>query len=1761
MKQKRKVKSLIPQKKFTSKSLKTAWLVFLWSALYLASITLLSTSVAFWANEWAQAITFTGFDWNSPITDKKEVVYAARFATIENLNNRIIDIFMNKDWVLYITPNPVIVNPLDTNDQNIISHQHNKVEWVSGHILWWDYNEVHSNNVTIIAWEWNKVKTWSDNATMLWWENNTINKWNWVPSAIIWWSKNTIDSDHNWSNVIIWWNNNTIKSEVSGSAILWWESNTIESNTANAIIWWSYVTNEKNNVFAYSNENDFEPENPNSFFLNMKKGVWINMEASGALNGLYVSGAVSLWDININSKPCNPDNYWLEWKYKWCLVGCTKDWWKMFDRGAKCEKICNGDNPDIFKECPRDAAIPDSPDDYTAFCTGLANTDNATQCPGFETQMQNYKNVVFETKLVDNGNCPESEDKCIFQCNTWFHLTGLITNGYNSSYKYKKCYEDCYYPWDTYKTWPQVPTNTIITWYDMESVACSSVNAKHDNCGKHKQTLICYNNKRYNYDKENKKRNPEENTGHKYEKCTTTEYTCESSYDLNKEKILNTLNDTATENGRKTEDRSTTTLTRWKYKLCLDYDPQSDHDLECLERDRNNNPHNEHYQFIECNSEYDLFTGTDWIPRCMQRCTFDTSDNWPIEIKHGETKDLYSSSGANCPAICEKETFKCNDWKWENAEKMNTYKYDNCTLYNEKERDPSFNIDKQTYDYRFSKWYTKHTEYESQTISIVKNQNNECKDETKYKIVWCEDHYHISPTLKYCIKEWNRGECEPLVDYSHRTDSDDEPFQSTEFWTLYRYAGSTRAEKVWTSWDDPTTESRNKCHSDCDPGFTRRKTGWKNYCVKDWKCPTNPNDPQCPNGKNPNIIRSEQYWSSWTCPWQWVGSRSSDTCHFCADDYEWDGNVCYQCDDWYWDGEGCVGIVDWQCHNDVDGSWLGTNLSSKTSDTCYYWEHQGISEIHDNNWKTIGYTWDCAWTPIGVWDWGYWCHKCEPWYTWEGDTCVKCDWTNCECIDCVTPVNGKCNTGTTINNRWPQNDKDLCTEWEPKHKNWPNDNKYTWDCIWTWGWTSENWCFRCKNWTILSGNKCVNPTTNAECGNSNGKTYTQDSFITDKCTNSTNTPITYDIQTSKWSWNCYDAVWSVPCSATKLECGDASWKNYSNINQIDQNLKCKPSNSNSTSIDNNNNEFTWRCKWDGNSEKKCTAYKVNYACSKTYTNAYLIPWSDSNLTEPTTSRLYDNETAAWNNKCAYVCITWYHKDWDECKINTCSKNTPWENTIRWSWTPSTHNKTWDYKNSTTLWACEWTCKDWYTRAKDANGNRLNKCVEKQCGTTWLPSSMNGVLTWKSTYVWTDNNRNWQYNTSLWACQWKCDETYILNDAWNWCRKIENATCGTLWYTCWEQTSYVKESNKFDTTNSTERIWKCTSKDGIDSNTCTYSCPSWRTLKWDSLHNGACVKEKLECVAGEWGEYDVTYPLPEDAKQNSNKYIVNRILPDFNIENDSNEWTYYQNETPIYYYNGQILTDWEYYGTDKSCAWTCADGYHINDKNNPTECIKDIVYPTCWVVKMGLQEGIHFYDLWIDWGWACPWDGDYLVAGSKNENWRMSENGCWEQAYTWTCRNNDSGLSKRCPYKKKMGYFDVHFQKWSSFDSTKLWEITISRQFWLGQFAFNVVFTDSYGNKSTVTLSAPGDVQSVNYDIKKSEWTPNTYYTNLDPYSKKVTYYIGGIQGSIEKIEFSEVTDQTYVIGAYKWIDAISFIKDSIWNSNCPGFDNTIYPYY
>ena len=1433
MKQKRKVKSLIPQKKFTSKSLKTAWLVILWSALYLASITLLTTSVAFWANEaWYE--TFTGFNLKDfPIKDKAEVVYAARFATRDNFklnnNNKIIDIFMNKDWVLYIIPKPVIVNPA-LNDTTI-NHQRNEVEEnVYGHVLWWDENKVHSNNITIIAWYKNKVNTWNDNAVILWWEENTINQWEWAPSAIIWWTNNTIETGHKWSNVIIWWNNNKITENVSSSAILWWEKNTIESD--NAIVWWSNVTiSGTENVFAYSNSSNFTPKNPNSFFLNMQKGVWINMEASSSLSWLYVSGAVSLWFIDIG-KPCNSNNnYWLEWQYDGCLVWCTTGWWRMLDLGEKCENVCNNakNNLHVIIHCPTHEEDDDlvAPTDYKAFCDGPADTGHAHQCPWLTNEMKNYKNVIFETKLIDstpNGTCPVNiEDKCIYQCDPWYHLTGNNTWFWD---KVKKCYSGCTAP----RGATGFKTNDKIIAYDGDA-ACSNDAWTNiwDHCGNHKATLICYDWKRYKYNWSQRDRIPD--TRYKKESCTLSDYRCNPTiYNLKKDNILSEsyYNDVVGSHTWNTGDRSTTILTRWQYELCLDYDPQepAKNSEQCNEVDKNT-PHTEHYKFIKCNTGYDEME-INWVTKCMKQCEFTPAgETKPTKKKHNQTITLYSGDSATCPDVCTSKTFTCNDGSWVNSWEMNTFKYKECSLKSQ-DRDPTFTIPETTYKTRENAWYTKHSEYESETISIVKKQNNECENETKYKIVWCKDPYfHLSPSWQYCIREnSSRGRCGSLIEYSHRTDNDEEPFQSVEFWELKRTAGSTWAKNVWSwTWDNREVKSRNKCGSGCDSGFSPRKTNWKTYCVKDWSCPTNPDRAWCPNGNKPNIIRPSTwpstYWSTWTCPWEWVGAKPSSSCHFCAEGYEWDGTVCYHCEPWeYWNPDYRICeepeesvTEEWRCHNyDTNNrTWSGyvfELLEEAFNDEhikCYQWKAYWDFKITKNN-KLIGYTRTCL-DSNDNFEYSDECHECEPWYTWDDTiwisdwgrygTCVKSNGEECVGTNCPNPngdedEDGECNNEWTIPS-WNVDDSEFCVSWKIKlsSRNGPNNHMFTWTCDWI-GWGNPSGeCKKCEDLYILSGNECVTTDVNItpiwdtpECWSASWWLYADrqiDIIRNNACSERSELNGNVSTNDTKFTRECKQWGDIKTCKATRMTCGSASGVASSEIPS--KNL-CKESNLYwNVSSNTNNTEWQWRC-WSGSTQFKCTAPRTTYECK----------WTP-----------------------------------------------PWAYTIKSSSTPTWSDLDWSYKTGKSinqLWACEWSCKDSHYVRSGSTMDCKPATQAIPCGdaptysapdhSRWIKSTIVQERDWEKRTPSKPTNTCITGSTSNIACSFKCDSDYRCNAAWTGCIKVDNRTCKnygtynlcndwTEWTPDWSGNGYL--------------YWKCGKK----------RCETCDSSKGYNYKDGICKK--------------------------------------------------------------------------------------------------------------------------------------------------------------------------------------------------------------------------------------------------------------------------------------------------------------------------------
>ncbi|MBO7504760.1 hypothetical protein J6T66_00980 [bacterium] len=111
----------------------------------------------------------------------------------------------------------------------------------------------------------------------------------------------------------------------------------------------------------------------------------------------------------------------------------------------------------------------EKPDNYSSYCTtGGVNTDNSTQCAA--NLLTGFDNVIFETYLIDSEeNCPnerETHNRCVFRCDTGFHLTGdLLGDGKTM------CYKDCVLPWDTSV---KKKHNEMITGYNVNEVSCSN---------------------------------------------------------------------------------------------------------------------------------------------------------------------------------------------------------------------------------------------------------------------------------------------------------------------------------------------------------------------------------------------------------------------------------------------------------------------------------------------------------------------------------------------------------------------------------------------------------------------------------------------------------------------------------------------------------------------------------------------------------------------------------------------------------------------------------------------------------------------------------------------------------------------------------------------------------------------------------------------------------------------------------------------------------------------------------------------------------------------------------------------------------------------------------------------------------------------------------------------------------------------------------------------------------------------------------------
>ena len=177
--------------------------------------------------------------------------------------------------------------------------------------------------------------------------------------------------------------------------------------------------------------------------------------------------------------------------------------------------------------------------------------------------------------------------------------------------------------------------------------------------------------------------------------------------------------------------------------------------------------------------------------------------------------------------------------------------------------------------------------------------------------------------------------------------------------------------------------------------------------------------------------------------------------------------------------------------------------------------------------------------------------------------------------------------------------------------------------------------------------------------------------------------------------------------------------------------------------------------------KDCTGTPPTGAGVLIFSSTY-----QSNAAPATTSWNYVDFTPTV--ACQWSCSENYVKSGNGCASDrkACTGTTPNGSGVilgasTYSSTSAPSITFWNYVDSNSLLACQWTCAEGYTRS--GNGCTAES-EEKTCGGT--PPSGAGVLLGSATYAsdLPPANTNWNYvtSTTLSACQWTCDVGYTRN---------------------------------------------------------------------------------------------------------------------------------------------------------------------------------------------------------------------------------------------------------------------------------------------------------------------------------------------------------------------------------------------------------------
>ena len=663
MEQKRKVKNLISCDRdgsFLTIVLLAIWMLFCFWSLWLMSVSFV----------WAADNVYTYSSW---IDDKSEVVYRLELMDWEGDVKSSFYI----DWSgLQVYSVPWIVT----------GHDHEINANLYSNILWWEWNKIYSNNITILGGKDVYVSENNDNAAILWWETNSMYLWIGEPSLLVWGKENVIEPHHNWVG-IIWWRLNIIKDWSENSFIIWWEWNDIK--WYNVIVWWEGVTVDwLDNVFVFS-DSAFTPETSGAFYLNVSSWVWINTVSME--KWLEISGAIALGVIEDDQK-CDSNSLGLMWfleigEYK-CLVWCTEvsaidGKWELFDRGSKCSAQCW-----LSDDCLDAEPVEIENDSYASYCLDNVDTGNAVMCFPL---VDNYENVVFESSLLDSDEeCPEMrENKCIFRCKPNYHLTWNIAGNDQSNLH---CYVDCELPWnkniriaqnetvEAYNVWQVYCSNNAyvfpkdttiinfpIVWYIVNDYKKIKDWTAYESCTNddHKKTLVCNEGVLYLAEADGKTASNKKAEDYWYTgwSCSLSYYRCPTEYSLSEDYITNVLKDpVGAAWWRNHVDRKITEWVRWRYEVCVDWD--ADEWNESCSIPSGNNSY--HYKFIGCQDGF-IRDSSDNI--CKAQCAINWKwvIGWSVSrwktINHNSVWVWYSKERVFCPETCSNvsATYTCRD--------------------------------------------------------------------------------------------------------------------------------------------------------------------------------------------------------------------------------------------------------------------------------------------------------------------------------------------------------------------------------------------------------------------------------------------------------------------------------------------------------------------------------------------------------------------------------------------------------------------------------------------------------------------------------------------------------------------------------------------------------------------------------------------------------------------------------------------------------------------------------------------------------------------------------------------------------------------------------------------------------------------------------------------------------------------------------------------------------------------------------------------